>query len=81
MPAIPTCLFMSKVISLGSTWRDNIYPGLSCEIPSYWYSYSFEPNPDWSYRFSYAQKFWTTLIMLLKNTMPNRISFTAAQAA
>ena len=39
---------------LGGTWRDNAYPGLSCDVPSYWYSYSFEPNPDWTYRFSYG---------------------------
>jgi len=39
---------------LGGTWRDNSYPGLSCDVPSYWYSYSFEPNPDWSYRFAYG---------------------------
>ena len=40
--------------SVGGTWRDNHYPGLSCDVPSYWYSYSFEPNPDWSHRFSYG---------------------------
>lgn len=43
-----------KADSVGGTWRDNHYPGLSCDVPSYWYSYSFAPNPDWSYRFSYG---------------------------
>ena len=43
-----------KADKIGGTWRDNRYPGLSCDVPSYWYSYSFEPNPDWSYRFSYG---------------------------
>jgi len=43
-----------KADRIGGTWRDNHYPGLSCDVPSYWYSYSFEPNPDWSYRFSYG---------------------------
>ena len=38
-----------KADEVGGTWRDNHYPGLSCDVPSYWYSYSFEPNPDWSY--------------------------------
>lgn len=37
---------------LGGTWRDNTYPGLSCDIPSHLYRYSFEPNPDWSRLFS-----------------------------
>lgn len=43
---------------LGGTWRDNTYPGLSCDIPSHWYSYSFELNPDWSHRFSYGPEIW-----------------------
>ena len=43
---------------LGGTWRDNTYPGLSCDVPSHWYSYSFEPNPDWSHRFSYGPEIW-----------------------
>jgi len=37
---------------LGGTWRDNTYPGLSCDVPSHLYNYSFEPNPEWSHRFS-----------------------------
>jgi cation diffusion facilitator CzcD-associated flavoprotein CzcO len=27
----------------GGTWRDNTYPGLTCDIPSHLYSYSFRP--------------------------------------
>jgi len=38
--------------SVGGTWRENTYPGLSCDVPSHIYSYGFEPNPDWSHRFS-----------------------------
>lgn len=33
---------------VGGTWRDNTYPGLSCDVPSRFYSYSFRPNPAWS---------------------------------
>ncbi len=36
----------------GGTWRDNTYPGLSCDVPSHLYSYSFAPNPEWSHMFS-----------------------------
>ncbi|MEZ0154570.1 MAG: flavin-containing monooxygenase [Candidatus Reddybacter sp.] len=43
-----------KADKIGGTWRDNRYPGLSCDVPSYWYSYSFEPNSSWSHRFSYG---------------------------
>jgi len=43
-----------KADRVGGTWRENTYPGLSCDIPSRWYSFSFAPNPDWSYRYSYG---------------------------
>ncbi len=43
---------------LGGTWRDNTYPGLSCDVPSHWYSYSFELNPKWTHRFSYGHEIW-----------------------
>jgi cation diffusion facilitator CzcD-associated flavoprotein CzcO len=33
---------------IGGTWRDNRYPGVSCDIPSHLYSFSFCPNPAWS---------------------------------
>ena len=36
----------------GGTWRDNVYPGCACDIPSFLYSYSFELNPDWKQIFS-----------------------------
>jgi cation diffusion facilitator CzcD-associated flavoprotein CzcO len=41
-----------KGACVGGTWRENTYPGLSCDVPSHIYSYSFEPNPEWSHRFS-----------------------------
>ncbi len=37
---------------VGGTWRENTYPGLSCDVPSHLYSYSFALNPEWSQRFS-----------------------------
>jgi cation diffusion facilitator CzcD-associated flavoprotein CzcO len=41
-----------KADRLGGTWRENTYPGVTCDIPSHFYSYSFAPNPEWSRRFS-----------------------------
>lgn len=41
-----------KGAEIGGTWRDNTYPGCACDIPSFLYSYSFEPNPNWSRSFS-----------------------------
>jgi len=38
-----------KADRLGGTWRDNTYPGLSCDVPSHLYCYSFALNPEWSH--------------------------------
>jgi cation diffusion facilitator CzcD-associated flavoprotein CzcO len=43
-----------KTDKVGGTWRENQYPGLSCDVPSRWYSFSFALNPDWTHRFSYG---------------------------
>jgi cation diffusion facilitator CzcD-associated flavoprotein CzcO len=39
-------LVYEKADRLGGTWRDNAYPGLSCDVPSHFYSYSFALNPS-----------------------------------
>ena len=36
---------------VGGTWRDNVYPGCACDIPSNLYSFSFAPNPWWTRRY------------------------------
>jgi cation diffusion facilitator CzcD-associated flavoprotein CzcO len=41
-----------KADRLGGTWRENVYPGIACDVPSHLYSYSFAPNPDWSHHFA-----------------------------
>ena len=33
---------------VGGTWNHNRYPGCACDIPSFLYSFSFEPKVDWS---------------------------------
>jgi cation diffusion facilitator CzcD-associated flavoprotein CzcO len=37
-----------KADRVGGTWRDNTYPGLSCDVPSHLYSYSFALTPEWT---------------------------------
>ena len=39
---------LEKKDNLGGTWRENSYPGVACDVPSHMYTYSFEPNPNWS---------------------------------
>src|SRR5262245_33877427 len=41
-----------KAAALGGTWRDNTYPGVACDVPSHFYSYSFALNPRWSRRYA-----------------------------
>jgi len=36
-----------QAADVGGVWRDNIYPGAACDVPSHLYSFSFEANPDW----------------------------------
>ncbi|RVT94174.1 flavin-containing monooxygenase [Sphingomonas crocodyli] len=40
-----------KADKVAGTWRENRYPGLTCDIPSHAYTYSFAPNPDWTQRY------------------------------
>ena len=37
-----------KAGALGGTWRENRYPGLTCDVPAHCYTYSFAPHADWS---------------------------------
>ncbi|MGB5795291.1 MAG: SDR family NAD(P)-dependent oxidoreductase [Mycolicibacter algericus] len=41
-----------KAERIGGTWRENTYPGLTCDVPSHYYTYRSVPNPDWSHLFS-----------------------------
>ncbi len=43
-------VIVERAGGLGGTWRDNVYPGCACDVPSSLYSYSFFPG-RWSRRF------------------------------
>ncbi len=49
---IDSFLILDRGPAPGGTWRDNRYPGAACDVASHLYSFSFEPNPDWSRHFS-----------------------------
>jgi len=34
-----------KAHGVGGTWRENTYPGLTCDVPSRFYQFSFARNP------------------------------------
>ena len=41
-------LLFEKDAGVGGTWRVNHYPGCACDVQSHLYSFSFEPNPNWT---------------------------------
>lgn len=45
---IDDLIILERSNDIGGTWRDNKYPGIAVDIPSFVYQYSFEPNPRWS---------------------------------
>ncbi|PYM92081.1 MAG: 4-hydroxyacetophenone monooxygenase [Candidatus Rokuibacteriota bacterium] len=45
---IDSFTIFEKANRLGGTWRDNTYPGATCDSPSFVYCFSFEQKTDWS---------------------------------
>jgi len=52
---------LERAAAVGGTWRDNSYPGCTCDVPSHLYSFSFAPNPDWTRSFSRQAEIWDYL--------------------
>ncbi|SDU46351.1 Predicted flavoprotein CzcO associated with the cation diffusion facilitator CzcD [Gordonia westfalica] len=42
---------LERADAVGGTWRDNVYPGIACDIPAHLYSFSFRPPADWASRY------------------------------
>lgn len=40
-------MVLERADEVGGTWRDNVYPGVACDIPSHLYSFSFAPKANW----------------------------------
>lgn len=43
---------LERGADVGGVWRDNVYPGAACDVPSHLYSFSFAPEHRWSRRFA-----------------------------
>jgi cation diffusion facilitator CzcD-associated flavoprotein CzcO len=54
-------LVLERGSDAGGTWRDNIYPGCQCDVPSNLYSYSFALNPKWTRTFPTQNEIWDYL--------------------
>lgn len=49
---VDSIAILEKADDLGGTWRENTYPGCGCDVPSHFYSYSFEPHYPWTWRYA-----------------------------
>ncbi|GGF40796.1 flavin-binding monooxygenase [Marmoricola endophyticus] len=39
---------LESAAELGGTWYHNVYPGAACDVPSHFYSFSFDQRASWS---------------------------------
>lgn len=51
-----TIIEKNKTVS--GTWFENSYPGCGVDTPNHFYSYSFEPNHDWSHFYAKRDELW-----------------------
>jgi cation diffusion facilitator CzcD-associated flavoprotein CzcO len=54
-------VIFERAPAIGGTWRDNSYPGCTCDVPSNLYCFSFAPNPTWTRSFSPQAEIWDYL--------------------
>ena len=61
---------------VGGTWRDNTYPGCECDVQSHLYSLSFEPNNNWSKKYSTWKEIRDYIIAVAdKHNLRKKIQF------
>lgn len=53
---VKSLVILERSGEVGGTWRDNVYPGCACDVPSHLYSYSFAPNREWTRPYSQQQE-------------------------
>jgi cation diffusion facilitator CzcD-associated flavoprotein CzcO len=71
-------LILERADDVGGTWRDNRYPGAACDVESHFYSFSFEPNPNWSHMFARQGEIWAYIQGCVeKHRLRSRIRFGA----
>lgn len=49
---------LEKAAAMGGTWRDNVYPGVACDVAAHLYTYSFARNPAWQTRYAKGADIW-----------------------
>jgi len=69
-------VLFEKAAEVGGTWRDNIYPGCACDVPSHLYSISFAPNPHWTKMYSSQSEIWEYMKEVVqKNALEKHIRY------
>jgi cation diffusion facilitator CzcD-associated flavoprotein CzcO len=58
---INSLLVLERGGDVGGIWRDNVYPGCACDIPSMLYSFSFETSTEWTRLFPRQHEIWNYL--------------------
>lgn len=49
---VESFVVLEKRDEVGGVWRENTYPGAGCDVPSHFYSWSFEPHYPWQHRYA-----------------------------
>jgi cation diffusion facilitator CzcD-associated flavoprotein CzcO len=57
-------VIFEKADEVGGTWRDNVYPGLKCDVPAAMFSYSFAPNTKYTARFPAGSEIQSYLLSM-----------------
>jgi cation diffusion facilitator CzcD-associated flavoprotein CzcO len=45
-------VLLERASDVGGCWRDNTYPGICVDVPTFSYSFSYAQNPDWRHTFA-----------------------------
>lgn len=71
-------IVLEKAAATGGTWRDNVYPGVACDVPAQVYSFSFELKHDWSHTYPSGQEMQDYCDMCIKKyRLASHIRFNA----
>lgn len=65
--AAQSLVILERSHEVGGTWRDNIYPGCACDVPSHLYSFSFAPNQKWTRPYPQQQEVQDYILHVTEN--------------
>jgi cation diffusion facilitator CzcD-associated flavoprotein CzcO len=63
---VQSLVVLERSHEVGGTWRDNVYPGCACDVPSHMYSFSFEPNTQWTRPYPQQQEIQNYILRVVE---------------